>query len=414
MVHPIDPFPTITLPRHIQSIIHRFDNAGYEVYCVGGCVRDLLRGVVPHDWDMCTSARPEEVLALFPDIPCKETGIRFGTVTVLWDHNPVEITTYRQDVAYDDHRRPRTVSFSATLLDDCRRRDFTVNAIAYHPDRGIVDYFDGMGDLQSKTLRCVGDPNQRFSEDALRILRALRFSSTLGFTVEEETASALRDCAPQLSYVSKERIHSEFQKLLCGQSAAVILSAFLDVISVFLPISSSSVFEKEGRRAFYACDSYITRLFVFLYFCAAQEEYAWDSLLSALPFPSKTVEGIQRLRSLMQDPPPQERISMRYLLSRVSANDASDYLTVFHALHPEADTAFTTAYQLYRDVLAEGDVISVSALAVNGNDLQQIGLRGKQIGQMLLHLLSLVMEEKVPNHTDALLSIVITKNDKKG
>ena len=411
MICQTDPSPIITLPRHIQSIIHRFDNAGYEVYCVGGCVRDLLRGVVPHDWDMCTSARPEEVLALFPDIPCKETGIRFGTVTVLWDHNPVEITTYRQDVAYDDHRRPRTVSFSATLLDDCRRRDFTVNAIAYHPDRGIVDYFDGMGDLQSKTLRCVGDPNQRFSEDALRILRALRFSSTLGFTVEEKTACALRDCAPQLSYVSRERILTEFQKLLCGQNAAEILSSFFEVIPFVFPIVSASVFTDTEKRAISACDSFTTRLFVLLHFCGVQDDRICTSFLSALPFPTKTVERIQCLRSLMQGPPPQDRIAMRYLLSNVSTHDVSDYLAVFRALYPQADKAYITAHRLYQSVLDDRDIISVSALAVNGDDLQKIGLRGKQIGQMLSHLLSLVIEEKVPNCKDALLSIAMTNNE---
>jgi len=223
------------LPVFIREILARFDAAGYEVFCVGGCVRDLMRGVTPHDWDLCTAALPEQTLALFADKTCLTVGIRHGTVTVMWEKHPVEITTYRCESAYVGHRAPSSVTFTPSLHEDCLRRDFTVNAMAYHPTVGLRDDFGGADDLRAGILRCVGVPAERFDEDALRIMRALRFAAVLCFQIDAETAAALHTCAPLLQSISGERIFAEFRQMLMGDHAPAILSEYADVIGIFYP-----------------------------------------------------------------------------------------------------------------------------------------------------------------------------------
>ena len=202
----------ITMPANANRIIHTLQNAGYEAYIVGGCVRDAILGREPGDWDITTSAKPEEVKSLFHRTI--DTGIEHGTVTVMLDKEGYEVTTYRVDGKYEDHRRPTSVTFTASLIEDMKRRDFTINAMAYNETEGVIDHFDGMKDLERKVIRCVGEPKERFDEDALRILRALRFSAQLDFAIEEKTQEAIRNQAVFLKDISAERIHVELTKLL--------------------------------------------------------------------------------------------------------------------------------------------------------------------------------------------------------
>ena len=206
----------LMLPDAVVKTLRRLRDAGYEAYIVGGCVRDFLRGVAPKDFDMTTSALPEEVHAVFAGERIIDTGIKHGTVTLLADGMPLEITTYRLDGDYLDARHPTSVSFTSSLREDVARRDFTMNAIAYHPDEGFRDYFGGRADIEAGIIRAVGEPCRRFEEDALRILRALRFSSVLDFEIEEETARAARRTAHLLSRIAGERIREELFKLLDG------------------------------------------------------------------------------------------------------------------------------------------------------------------------------------------------------
>ena len=198
----------VSFPESVRWAIKRLNDAGYEAWAVGGCVRDSALGKEPHDWDMTTSALPEETMAVFADYPVIETGIKHGTVTIVVDGEPLEITTYRVDGSYSDGRHPDGVSFTRSLEADMARRDFTINAMAAHPEKGIVDCFGGLEDLKNGVIRCVGDPERRFSEDALRILRAMRFSAVLGFPVEEKTAEALLKIRENLRHVAMERIFS--------------------------------------------------------------------------------------------------------------------------------------------------------------------------------------------------------------
>lgn len=226
---------TMDMPKNVDTAINLLQSAGFEAYAVGGCVRDSLLGKIPNDWDITTSAKPEDMKSVFADFHCIDTGIKHGTVTVVIDGEPLEITTFRLDGEYEDNRHPKSVTFTSNLGADLGRRDFTVNAMAYSKMTGTVDLFGGQNDLKNKIIRCVGDPDRRFNEDALRILRALRFASVLDFEIEEKTAqSLLKNCA-LLGNISEERIAKELLKLVCGKGAKRILTDFAPVLFEILP-----------------------------------------------------------------------------------------------------------------------------------------------------------------------------------
>lgn len=226
---------TMDMPKNVDTAINLLQSAGFEAYAVGGCVRDSLLGKTPNDWDITTSAKPENMKSVFVNFRCIDTGIKHGTVTVVIDGEPLEITTFRLDGEYEDNRHPKSVTFTSNLGADLGRRDFTVNAMAYSKMTGTVDLFGGQNDLKNKIIRCVGDPDRRFNEDALRILRALRFASALDFEIEEKTAqSLLKNCA-LLENISEERIAKELLKLVCGKGAKRILTDFDPVLFEILP-----------------------------------------------------------------------------------------------------------------------------------------------------------------------------------
>lgn len=226
---------TMDMPKNVDTAINLLQSAGFEAYAVGGCVRDSLLGKTPNDWDITTSAKPEDMKSVFADFHCIDTGIKHGTVTVVIDGEPLEITTFRLDGEYEDNRHPKSVTFTSNLGADLGRRDFTVNAMAYSKKTGMVDLFGGQNDLKNKIIRCVGDPDRRFNEDALRILRALRFASALDFEIEEKTAQSLLKNRALLGNISEERIAKELLKLVCGKGAKRILTDFAPVLFEILP-----------------------------------------------------------------------------------------------------------------------------------------------------------------------------------
>ena len=226
---------TMDMPKNVDIAINLLQSAGFEAYAVGGCVRDSLLGKTPNDWDITTSAKPEDMKSVFADFHCIDTGIKHGTVTVVIDGEPLEITTFRLDGEYEDNRHQKSVTFTSNLGADLGRRDFTVNAMAYSKKTGTVDLFGGQNDLKNKIIRCVGDPDRRFNEDALRILRALRFASALDFEIEEKTAQSLLKNRALLGNISEERIAKELLKLVCGKGAKRILTDFAPVLFEILP-----------------------------------------------------------------------------------------------------------------------------------------------------------------------------------
>lgn len=226
---------TMDMPKNVDTAINLLQSAGFEAYAVGGCVRDSLLGKTPNDWDITTSAKPEDMKSVFINFHCIDTGIKHGTVTVVIDGEPLEITTFRLDGEYEDNRHPKSVTFTSNLGADLGRRDFTVNAMAYSKMTGTVDLFGGQNDLKNKIIRCVGDLDRRFNEDALRILRALRFASALDFEIEEKTAQSLLKNRALLGNISEERIAKELLKLVCGKGAKRILTDFAPVLFEILP-----------------------------------------------------------------------------------------------------------------------------------------------------------------------------------
>ena len=223
------------LPAGAEFVLSRLHQAGYQAYVVGGCVRDTLLGKVPKDWDVCTNALPHEMKQVFADCHVIETGLQHGTLTVMYQQEPFEVTTFRVDGEYTDHRHPDEVIFVADVREDLSRRDFTVNAMAWSPETGVVDAFCGQEDLERRLIRCVGEPEKRFQEDALRIMRALRFASVYGFAIDPATDAAIHALKDTLTGVAAERIRVELAKLLCGDSAGDILRAYPDVMQVIMP-----------------------------------------------------------------------------------------------------------------------------------------------------------------------------------
>ncbi len=398
----------LEIPKDILAVLARFDHAGIEVWCVGGCVRDALLGETPHDWDLCTTAQPEETCALLKDLPQIPTGLQHGTVTVLTEtRRPLEITTYRTDSTYTDHRHPDTIQFTRSLYEDCARRDFTINAMAYHPIRGFIDFFGGMDDVAHHILRCVGNPDIRFAEDALRILRALRFASVLGFSIEEHTANALQRQKALLAYLAKERIVSEFIRLISGKHAAGILYYYADVFAVFLPCLSALLEKQEQLcTAFAASDKPDIRLAVIFILCGVSADDT-ETLLHTLTLDRRTIRAVSCLMREKDLPPPKNRIRARKRLFHSTLDNAISQLTLYAALHPEAKEEVITAKEHCNKVYNEGDVISLSMLKIRGTTLIAHGIQGADIGKTLQKLAYAVMENRVVNEKDALLQWIL-------
>lgn len=388
------------LPVPVLRSLFALNRVGYEAYVVGGCVRDVMMGKEPVDWDITTSALPEETLAVFESYRTIETGIRHGTVTVIIEDMPLEITTYRVDGDYSDSRHPDAVSFTRSLKEDLRRRDFTVNAMAYHPRIGLVDPYHGQRDLKRKTIRCVGDPKKRFHEDALRILRGLRFSSTLGFSIHPATARAIHRQGDTLSRVSIERVSAEFLKLLCGQNNKAVLTHYPDVLSTILP------------------DMNLTRNAEWVVFGDPLKNMA-ALLFNATPETAKEVCKRLRLSNRMTEDVVALVRHRNLLLEPIR----SGVLRTLHALGPRL-TRELIAIKTVTDSIESDDFCAVweqlvadndccyrlKDLAVDGVELKAAGFSdGPELGAVLDRLLNAVMDGVCPNQKAELLRLATKK-----
>lgn len=443
----------ITPSKGAQFAIKRLQERGYEAYAVGGCVRDSLLGRVPNDWDLTTNALPQETAACFADHRIIETGMKHGTVAVLHEGELLEITTYRLDGDYEDNRHPVSVSFSKNLRDDLSRRDFTVNAMAYHPDHGLVDCFEGQQDLKNGVIRCVGDPKTRFEEDGLRILRAIRFASVLGFSLEEKTASAVHACKHLLSNIASERIREEFCKLICGKRAAFILREFADVIAVFLPeLAPSFGFDQKSKYHCYdvwehtlhalrenESGDLTVRLGILFHDvgkpdCFTEDERGGhfpghaersveltDAALTRLRFDNATRELILKLVKYHDVPLIPEEKHVKRALLRFGETGLSALLEIqrcdrlaHHPNYVELPQYHAQIPQIVKKILDENACLSLKSLAVKGDDLIALGYKpGKEIGHLLQTLLDAVIDGALPNDKDILLEFVRLKSEVK-
>ena len=430
------------LPEYVEFAIERLRASGFEVYVVGGCVRDMIMGKVPNDYDMTTNALPQQTAECFSDLHVIETGLKHGTVTVVVDRHPLEITTFRHDGEYDDNRHPKNVTFTKNIRDDLSRRDFTVNAMAYSHETGIVDAFGGIEDIKRGIIRCVGDPDTRFSEDGLRIMRALRFSATLGFEIDEKTADSIHRNRELLKNISAERIKDEFSKLICGQGATAVLREFYDVIGVFIPEILPCVgFEQNTKyhdrdvfehtlSVIDACPHFDRALRLSAIFhdiskpeCYTEDERgghfyghaqkgaeAVSEIMGRLKFDNDMKKKVRRLVSEHMTPVEPTERSVRRFISAHDDESAGRALMLAIAdrlsCAPEfADISVFSEIKEIRDRLKEEeDRISLKTLAVHGGDLIKLGFSGKEIGQCLDFLLSQVLDGELPNEKDALIA----------
>lgn len=382
----------IQLPSYVQFALDRLSSAGYEAFAVGGCVRDSYLGLLPHDWDVTTSALPEQTKQVFSDCKTLDIGAKHGTIALVLSEEILEITTYRLDGDYKDHRHPNQVSFTSHLKEDLSRRDFTMNAMAYAPQVGLVDVFDGRGDLDRKLVRCVGNPDVRFTEDALRMLRALRFGATLGFALETETAASIRRNCHLIEAVSSERIQSELRKLIMGTHAGQVLDAFPEVLQCIFP---NYMEPDQLKGALTQAEPNESVRFALL----LRSTPAPLECLRERRFPSglqKEVAGLCATQEVVLNP---DRISVRKALSTYGPNTLRQMIQFRTAQGQSMDAVVS----MLKQVEADGDCVRLQDLKLSGKDLEQLGYVGPQIKRELETLLRGVMEETITNERDLLL-----------
>lgn len=434
---------TMDMPKNVDIAINLLQSAGFEAYAVGGCVRDSLLGKTPNDWDITTSAKPEDMKSVFADFHCIDTGIKHGTVTVVIDGEPLEITTFRLDGEYEDNRHPKSVTFTSDLGADLGRRDFTVNAMAYSKMTGTVDLFGGQNDLKNGIIRCAGDPDRRFNEDALRILRALRFASALDFEIEEKTAQSLLKNRALLGNISEERIAKELLKLVCGKGAKRILTDFAPVLFEILP-ELQSMYKNSHDNPHHCYDIYehtliavesidpdpTLRFAMLLHDCGKPAVKKFDEngvahfyghqrisaeisaqILARLKVSNKFRDKILFLVSNHDRWELYENTEkMPRYLSKFGLDGVLNLLKVMRAdvlaQSPEYRyrlDQIADAEETAKNLAAQKPCLSLSELQINGRTLMDIGIpQGRKLGAVLAQLLDEVIDGVTKNTQEAL------------
>ena len=435
----------INLPDDVKFIIDTLESGGFEAYAVGGCVRDSIMGKLPYDWDVCTSALPEQTIETFAGQHIIETGLKHGTVTLMLNGNPYEITTFRTDGKYTDNRRPDKVKFVNVLKRDLARRDFTINSLAYNPKADIIDYYGGVEDLRAGVIKCVGNANKRFQEDALRIMRALRFASVFGFVGDGDTAKAMHENKKLLRNIAVERIAAEFNKLLLGDGARQVLSAHIEIIAEIIPEITSAVGFKQNNP--YHCYDVLThilygveaapkdlilRLALFFHDIGKPASYTESDggtghfyghpqissdmayeILQRLRYDNDTIKTVTQLVSF-HDCEINRRQHIKRWLNKIGEERFRQLIEVkkadaaAQAMAVRADriNALSGILIMLDEIIAQNQCFSLKDLAVKGRDLIDAGLsEGKQIGVILDKLMDTVINEEAENDKAALLEI---------
>lgn len=431
------------LPEEVQKALEILEAAGYEACLVGGCVRDFLLGKMPHDFDITTNALPEETEKAFAGFRVFETGIKHGTVTVLINNMPLEVTTYRTDGNYSDGRHPDKVHFTRRLEEDLARRDFTVNAMAYSRKKGMIDIFGGQQDIEKKQIRAVGEAMERFQEDALRIMRAVRFSSELGFAIEPKTSAAALSLRERLSMVSAERIYTELIKLLCGENVRSVLMEYPEILGVWLPEVLPMVgFEQHNFHHIYTVWEHTAavveaippvpylRLAALLHDCGKPGTFFMgddgvghfyghhklstamaEKILDRLKADKDTVNRVTALVRRHDTPLENDPKLIKKMLNRLGPEMFFDLIKLQRADNMGQAPTYRERQQLLdkieasaKELLAEKACFSLKNLAVSGKDLIDLGMEpGPGMGKILNHLLEAVMDGQVPNEKAQLL-----------
>ena len=442
----------ISYPANVKKIIDRLQEEGYEAYAVGGCVRDSYLGLTPNDWDITTNAKPDQIKELFRRTI--DIGIEHGTVKVMIGNDGYEITTYRIDGEYEDSRHPKQVTFTDELKEDLRRRDFTINAMAYSEKTGLVDLFGGVDDLESGIIRAVGDPEERFSEDALRILRALRFSARFGYNIDKKTKEAIVKLAPTLANISAERIREEMEKLICSDNPDrlrwayiygvtkiifpewdVMMECYQQTPHHFTDVGDHTVMALEYIVDHYAdipeTDNRVLRIATVLHDIAKPVMKTFgpdrvnhftghpgkgvkpsEAFLRRLKYDNDTIARVKKLVRYHDDLPELSYPEVRRFIVSVEESNMENLIRLKYAdlyAHTKYhinlfEDKVKTLEKMYRKILNDGDCLSIKDLAVNGHDLINEGIKeGPQLGEVLGRLFDIVLDDPAMNDRDRLL-----------
>ena len=434
----------ILLPEKVNMIIHTIQAAGFEAYAVGGCVRDSILGRVPDDWDITTSAKPEDIKKLFKRTI--DTGIEHGTVTVMLEAEGFEVTTYRIDGEYEDSRHPKEVTFTSNLREDLRRRDFTINAMAYNDEVGLVDIFEGISDIEKKIIRCVGDAKERFTEDALRMMRAVRFSAQLGYSIDEGTKEAIKELAPTLKKISAERVQVELVKLVTSNNPDYLKIAYeTKITAIVLPeFDLCMETEQKNPHHMYSVGEHtlwsmkyverdkVLRLAMLFHDMGKPEAITTDDkgihhfhghnelssqitreVLRRLRFDNDTIHKVERLVYFHDYRPALTDKSVRRFVAKIGKDLFPLYILVQTAdVKAQSDYKkeeklhnIETVNNIFLGILEREECLCLKDLAVTGKDLIDLGIKpGKEIGEILNHLLEMVLENPELNEKEILLN----------
>ena len=434
----------INIPKDVENVLNILTENGHKAYVVGGCVRDSLMGREPDDWDVTTDASPKRIKELFSSFRTVDTGIEHGTVLIVSGKTPVEATTFRIDGEYSDNRHPDSVTFTKHVEDDLARRDFTINAMAYNHKDGIIDPFGGKDDLENKIIRCVGDPDRRFNEDGLRIMRAVRFSSVLGFTVEEKTAESIIKNENLLGSIAAERLTKELLKLLCGDNVYDVLTKFRSVIGVFIPeLKLEFDFAQYGKKHAYDVwmhtvntvsnieNDPVLRLTMLLHDTGKIATHKLDengnstfrnhaavggviaeNILRRLKFSKEYINTVSFLVSVHDKEVPETRIQVKEYIRDLGEKNFIRLMKIRRADKSALSKGYSNiadklvfAYSTFDEVMNNDEPYSLKQLAVDGNDLKKI-VPANEIGDTLNFLLETVIKYPEKNDRAILLELV--------
>ena len=394
--------PNISPPKHIRQILFTLQSRGHLAYLVGGCVRDLIMGIAPNDWDICTSALPDEVMELFPDsLP---TGIKHGTVTVKIGNHSAEVTTFRTEGNYLDHRRPESVTFVSDLISDLGRRDFTMNAIALSADGLISDPYSGIADIGKRIIRCVGEPGIRFEEDALRMFRALRFSARMGFTIEYETCNAIEEKAHLAKELAPERVRDELEKILLTPRPETLGAAIaFGLLSRYVTGSGwktpdYSRINELPKKALPRWATFSILLRKYGYIPSVHD------FLEELRLDGRTIRCCTDASEMLKSEPPDTPLGWKKLLNKYGVDSVTCAMEAFKVVFD------IDCEKEIKAILKSGECFSLKHLAVTGDDLLELGLRGPALGEMLSFLLDYVMEYPERNKKELLLQLAYSED----
>jgi tRNA nucleotidyltransferase (CCA-adding enzyme) len=394
---------SFTLIEEAKTVLTKINEAGYEAYLVGGCVRDYCLNKTPYDYDITTNALPNVIQEIFKDYKTIDSGIKHGTVGILINNRVIEVTTYRVDGEYLDSRHPSKVEFTSLLKEDLKRRDFTMNALALSIDGKIIDYFNGKEDIENKIIRAVGDPTLRFTEDALRILRAGRFSSVLGFKIEQETSQAMIAQRKLLDNISKERINVELVKLLCGDNVKEVLLSYKVIILQIIPellLLSSNDYSLIVNNIGDLKKDITTRL---AYLLHRYDNEQVINILKSLKFDNKTVDAVSKIVSSISEKVVNDKVIIKKVLYKIDVPLFYKLIDIKRVIDPKLK--YDQIKDIVETILKNNECYQLKKLKVNGSDLKKIGINGVKTGEVLNELLTAVINEEVENDKEKLLAL---------